>query len=131
MSLPTMGLAAALAVVALLAGCAQAVRTQTATLTAAADQPAKVLRLERDARVALHTGYERLLKAGSRWRQVGSVAQGQVFRPVDSVLTIEGRQVHEAYLVLSGGKLVGFYLPGESNYAALDVPVPLSIGEPQ
>jgi hypothetical protein len=62
---------------------------------------------------------------------VGSIAQGQVFRSVDSVLTIEGRQVHEAYLVISGGALLGFYLPGESNYAALEAPVPLFIGDTQ
>jgi hypothetical protein len=129
MSFPGMGLATGLVALALLAGCASAVRTEATRLNPATEPVAKVVRLEREALVVLPTGYKRHLKPNSQWRNVGSIPQGQVFRPVDSVLTIEGRQVHEAYLVISGGKLVGFYLPGESNYAALETPVPLFIGE--
>lgn len=131
MSFPRMGWAAGLVAIALLCGCAHAVRTESAKLSPVAEQPAKVIRLEREALIVLPTGYKRGLKPDSRWRHVGSIAQGQVFRPLDSVLTIEGRQVHEAYLVISGGKLVGFYLPGEANYAALDAPIPLAIGDSQ
>jgi hypothetical protein len=117
--------------VALLGGCAHSVRTEAAKLSPALEQPAKLIRLEREALIVLPTGYKRRLKPDSKWRHVGSIAQGQVFRSVDSVLTIEGRQVHEAYLVISGGALLGFYLPGESNYAALEAPVPLFIGDTQ
>lgn len=131
MPFPPKGLAAALAAM-LLAGCASAVRTEAANFTPlATGQPATVVRLTGDATVKPASGYPRTLKSGSQWRLAGQVTQGQVFRPVNSVFTIEGRQVHEAYLVVSGGKLVGFYLPGEANYAALDVPVPLSIGDSQ
>lgn len=131
MSFTHRGLAAGLAAIALLVGCAHPVRTEATRLNTAIEQTAKVIRLEREALIVLSTGYKRRLKPDSKWRLVGSVPQGQVFRPMDSVLTIEGRQVHEAYLVISGGKLVGFYLPGESNYAALEAPVPLSIGDIQ
>ena len=31
--------------------------------------------------------------------------------------TVEGAHVHEAYLVIAGEKLVGFYLPVESSFA--------------
>ncbi len=129
---PKMGLAAALAAIALLSGCASAVRTEATNFTpVAAGQPTTVVRLTSDATATPSAGYPRTLKAGSQWRLAGQVTQGQVFRPVNSVFTIEGRQVHEAYLVVSGGKLVGFYLPGEANYAALNIPVPLSIGDSQ
>lgn len=43
--------------------------------------------------------------------------------------TIEGRQVHEAYLVMSKSALVGFYLSGESRYSNLPTPIPLPIGD--
>lgn len=128
---PKQGLAAALAVM-LLAGCASAVHTEATKFTPLTpEQPATVMRLTNDATAKPATGYPRTLKSGSQWRLAGQVTQGQVYRPINSVFTIEGRQVHEAYLVVSGGKLVGFYLPGEANYAALDVPVPLSIGDSQ
>lgn len=129
MSFPRMAWATGLVAVALLCGCASAVPTEATKLSPLLEQPAKVIRLEREASFVLSTGYKRNLRPDSKWRLVGSIAQGQVYRPVDSVLTIEGRQVHEAYLVISGGALRGFYLPGESNYAPLQAPVPLYIGE--
>lgn len=131
MPFPKKCLAVALFTAALLQGCASAVRTEPVKFTPSTEQPAKVMRLVNDATARLATGYPRTLKSGSQWRLAGNVTQGQVFRPINSVFTIEGRQVHEAYLVVSGGKLVGFYLPGETNYAALEVPVPLSIGDSQ
>lgn len=122
--------AAAWAVAALLSGCASAVRTEPAQFTpVAASSPVEIVTLANDTTITPASGYGRTLKAGSRWRLAGRVGQGQVFRPVDSVFTIEGRQVHEAYLVMSGARLVGFYLPGEANYAALEVPVPLTLGD--
>src|SRR5262245_27722427 len=116
---PQKGLAAALAVAALLCGCASPVRTEPVKFTPLAQQPAPMIQLQSGAVASLATGFPRTLNAGSQWRLAGSVTQGQVYRPVNTVFTIEGRHVHEAYLVVSGGKLVGFYLPGEANYAAL------------
>ena len=78
----------------------------------------------------LPTGYERTLLAGSRWRLVGRLEQGEVYRPVDSPFSIVGRQVHEAYLVVAASALQGFSLPGESNYSPLTTPVRLNLGEP-
>ncbi len=124
-------LIATAALVALLSGCASPVRTEPVSFTPLATQPAQVVQLRQEATATLATGYPRTLKAGSQWRLAGSVAQGQVYRPVNTVFTIEGRHVHEAYLVVSSGKLLGFYLPGEAQYAALETPVPLSFGDLQ
>lgn len=86
------------------------------------------LQLRAPADLALPTGYSRTLAAGSRWRLAGRIPQGAVYRPVDSVFSIEGRQVHEAYLVIDrNAALQGFYLPGEARYSPLDKPVQLSI----
>jgi len=85
-------------------------------------------RIANTTEVRLGYGYTRRLAAGSRWRAVGSLPQGQVYRPVGTVFTIEGRQVHEAYLVVAADQLVGFYLPGEDHYSPLASPIPLSFG---
>lgn len=77
----------------------------------------------------LSSGYERKLAVGSRWRLIGTLPQGDVLRPMNGIFTIEGRQVHEAYLVVSGTRLVGFYLPGETHFSPLDSPVSLTFGE--
>lgn len=55
--------------------------------------------------------------------------QGDVYRPVGTIFTIEGRKVHEAYLVIRDRTLGGFYLPGEQNYSPLSTAVALNLGE--
>lgn len=66
----------------------------------------------------LATGYERTLKQGSQWTRVGQVPEGEVLRPFQHVLTVEGSHIHEAWLVVRGGLLVGFYLPAERAFSA-------------
>jgi hypothetical protein len=112
-----------------LAACAPMVATAPTKIALTAQtQPARQIRILKMAHVTLDTGYQRDIPLDSIWRYAGDVPQGQVFRPVKSVFTIEGRQVHEAYLVISDAALVGFYLPGESNYSALSNRVLLTIG---
>jgi hypothetical protein len=55
-----------------------------------------------------------------RWKSVS----GQKIR-------LAGRQVHEAWLVLAGNELVGFYLPGESHFSPLDKHVVITLGDLQ
>jgi hypothetical protein len=78
--------------------------------------------------IELSTGYKRQLAAGSRWREVGSLREGIVYMPVGTVFTIEGRDVHEAYLVVQDGRLHGFYLPAESRYSPLQPSIPIDTG---
>lgn len=68
---------------------------------------------------SLDTGVRRKIKADSKWRYVGDIKNGKVYKPVDDVFSIEGTQQYEAYLVISGGKIVGFYLPASSNFSPL------------
>ena len=89
------------------------------------------MRVQGAVHIQLPTRYKRELAAGSRWRLVGRVPQGDVYRPVDTVFMIEGEQVHEAYLVVADHQLVGFYLPAETRYSALAAPVSIFLGESQ
>ncbi len=87
------------------------------------------IKLLAPAEITLATGYSRTLPDKSAWKPVGQLPQGTVYRPVGTIFTIEGRQVHEAYLVIRDQKLVGFYLPGEQNYSPLSNAVPLNLRE--
>ena len=104
-------------------GCAPAVRQEPAQLTTA---EGKEFRLTRAVTVPLSTGYSTTLQAGSRWQLVGGVAQGQVYRTRDHVVTVEGSDIHEAYIVVRDGSLVGFYLPVKGTFSRVNPAVPLA-----
>lgn len=105
--------------ISFLTGCAPHVHRTPAPLTAPVDQRQRLLHIRTPVTVKLPTGYTRLIKQDSTWRFVGTMPQGEVFQPVNDVFTIEGANSHEAYLVITAGHLVGFYLPGESAFSAL------------
>ena len=111
---------------ATLAACAPMVESTPATL-ATATAP-RDIEIRGNTTIALSTGYSRRLEAGGRWREMGRLPEGAVFRPLDSVFSIEGRQAHEAWLVIDGTRLVGFYLPGEHRYSTLDPAIQLNLG---
>ena len=128
---PMMHFAAVCIAVAALGACAPMVSTAPAALTADSATGASRLQLKTPTEIRLETGYTRTLAAGSNWQRVGTVPQGVVYRPVGTIFTIEGRQVHEAYLVIADQRLVGFYLQGEQAYYPLSTAVPITTGEPQ
>jgi hypothetical protein len=105
----------------LLAGCASPVQVAPASLVPLS-APAADFLVDSDVPIRLSTGYTRTLPAQSRWRAIGSLPQGTVYQPVNTVFAVEGRQVHEAYLVMQGKALQGFYLPGEGNFSPLAPP---------
>ena len=78
--------------------------------------------LEKEVNVDPGQGYKRKLKQGTKWNYVGTVSYGDVFRSKDQILTVEASNIHEAYIVVSSDKLVGFYLPVERSYSPLDGP---------
>jgi hypothetical protein len=94
-------------------------RLPSAEPALAAGASARSIQLSSDVPVELHTGYTRTLKRDAKWRFVGSISQGEVFKPEGQVLTVEGAHVHEAYIVVAGGNLVGFYLPVEKAFVPL------------
>jgi hypothetical protein len=85
--------------------------------------------LEKEVNVDPGQGYRRKLKQGTKWNYVGTVSYGDVFKTKDQILTIEASHIYEAYIVVSSGKLVGFYLPVERSYSPLDDPQVLYMKE--
>ena len=81
--------------------------------------------LRTPATIDLSTGYSRTLKAPSIWRTVGSLPQGHVLTTDGQTLTVEGSNIYEAYIVVSGRRLMGFYLPANRNYSPLQTPIEL------
>ncbi len=71
------------------------------------------------------SGYRRIIKAGSLWKYEGSIPEGEVYRIQNDVFMVEGANMHEAYSVLDGELLVGFYLPVKQAFAPLPKAVPL------
>lgn len=113
-----------------LVACAPMIATAPATIEVT--QPsaaARRIQILMATTVRLDTGYSRTLADKSVWSRIGRMPQGDIYRPVGTIFTIEGRQVHEAYLVIRDKTLVGFYLPGEQNYSPLSTAVPLNLGE--
>ena len=81
------------------------------------------------ARFKASPGYSRKLKQGTTWNYVGTVMYGDVYKTNDQILTVEGSNIYEAYIVVSNDKLVGFYLPAEESYSPLSKPKELQLKE--
>lgn len=105
-------------------GCASDVARQRVDLQ---ERPGATLTLFNQVDVRLDSGYERTLRSGTRFKEVGRILQGRVLQPIDTVFTVEARHVHEAYLVVNDEKIVGFYLPVEAAYTPLGVPTAIQL----
>ncbi len=80
-------------------------------------QSAKFIQIVEGASVSSSAGYSRVIPSGSKWEYVGLLKEGNVYKPTGHVFTIEGYHVHEAYLVVKGNTLIGFYLPVENSFS--------------
>jgi hypothetical protein len=114
---------------ALVAGCASEVQRQPVEFTAAIAELGQ--RFVTTALVELRpdSGYARSIPSGSEFVAIGRIAAGLVLRPTNSVLTLEGKHMHEAYAVRDRDRLVGLYLPAEQAYAALPNPPAMPLQE--
>lgn len=112
---------------AFLAACAMPVHREAAVLVSpAASDAGRTIEMDSDVSFKLSTGYFRTIRTGSRWQLKGNVDGKDVYRSVKGVFTIEGTHVHEAWLVLDGNDLAGFYLAGENAVSWLDAKVALN-----
>jgi hypothetical protein len=78
-----------------------------------------------DVGVTVGPGYSRTLRKGSRWMPAGRIADGDVYRSRDQVLTVEASNIHEVWLVVRNGKVVGYYLIVEKTFSPVSSPVEL------
>ena len=77
--------------------------------------------LGEDVGVQPQGGHYRTLEKGTEWKCVGQITQGDVYATRDQVLTLEGSNIFEAYIVVSSKNLVGFYLPVERAFSPVTV----------
>jgi hypothetical protein len=110
-------------VASLVGSCAPVVVQEPTQLTPAIG---KSFRLTQAAEAALTTGYSTTLRANTTWQLVGTVPQGEVYRTRDQIVTLEGAHIHEGYIVVDQGALVGFYLPVERTFSPVTPPKRLS-----
>ena len=90
-------------------------------------QPAENVETVQTTRTILlvfESGQGHIIDANTTWQYVGNISnknlpEGKVYKPVNDVLSIEGTQRYEAYLVVANGKIIGFYLPASSNFSPL------------
>ena len=75
----------------------------------------------------LPCGYNKSLKKNSEWSMIGKIEAGDVYKPKNQCFTIECSNIFEAYLVMNGTKLNGFYLPVEDGFVSLDKQIELEI----
>lgn len=109
-------------------GACMSVSTQKVGMVpVAAADPVHSIQLSRVVIAPLPNESSVTLPAGSQWRRVGALPQGDVYRSQSGLFTIQTRRQGEAYLVATSGKVVGFYLPGESAFMPLSRPVTLPV----
>jgi hypothetical protein len=120
---------AVLAACIALAGCAGEVVRHPTTLAMHSAGAQRVHVLSDGVTIRLDSHYERRLNAGTEFAEIGTLREGRVLKPVNATFTIEGRHHHEAYPVLQGNRVVGFYLPVEQSFSPLSQPVTLTLSE--
>jgi hypothetical protein len=117
-----------LSILLMLAGCASDVPrlpSALAPIPTGAQSTKNTFTLNQSVTLVSSTGYSSVMRAGSRWLQVGRIAEGDVYRTDNSIFQVEGKHIHEAFAVIESGKIVGFYLPVEKAYSPLPNPVSL------
>ncbi len=102
-----------------LAACASEVKRQPVELTISIPDAGRLYALRGEVSFRLESGYSRTIRADTEFAVAGRVSQGTVLRPTQTVLTVEGAHMHEAYAVLRDELLVGFYLPVEKAFSPL------------
>ena len=109
-----------------LGACAPEVVRRPTEFVATQNGPPTTVEVLAETKIEVGSGYERVIRRGSMGQLVGRVPEGEIYKPMSQVFTIEGAHVHEAYLVLDGDKVVGFYLPVERAFS----PAPTKNGTP-
>lgn len=67
-----------------------------------------------------------VLRRGTIWERVGTIAEGNVFSTKDQLVIVNSFNVHEADIVARDGYIVGYYLKVPQAFLAVD-PVPVQL----
>lgn len=63
------------------------------------------------------------LNSNTQWIYVGSIDQGDVYKTKDQIVSVHCSNMYEAYIVLSGEQIIGFYFPFEKGFCQASKPV--------
>lgn len=88
---------------------------------------AEVVRVVSDVEIEPDSGYSRALPRGYKLTAAGAINEGEVYRPTEGVFTVEGANMHEAWIVIRQNRLVGFYLPVEKSFVTLSKTQPIQL----
>jgi hypothetical protein len=105
------------AVAAAAFACASVVQVPSSLSTARGENVAASIEITDEVQGESSSGFSNRIRGGTVWKYVGTLEQGLVYRPRDTVLTVEGAHIHEAYLVVKDGQWVGYYLPVEKAFS--------------
>jgi len=108
-----------------LAGCASDVRHTATHFTPPSGEQLAPIVIPGNIEVRPVSAYRGSLKAGSVWDYAGRIPEGAVYRVKNDVFMVEGANRHEAYCVISNNRLVGFFLPVEQAFIAIEPTVSL------
>ncbi len=100
---------------------------QSSPLVASASSPAPIYTVEAAVEGHPPRGRQRALPAGSHLLEVGRIAEGAVYKPRDTVLTVEAINIREADIVVRDGIWVGFWTPVEKAFVPMEQPVPIRL----
>ncbi len=109
----------------ILTGCASEVRFTATRFTPPSGENHAPITIPADIEVRPVSAYRSLLKAGMVWDYAGRIPEGAVYRVKNDVFMMEGANRHEAYCVVSDNRLVGFFLPVEQAFIAIEPTVSL------
>ena len=109
-----------------LVGCASPVDLRPTQLMQSSTSTQRFIIIKEQTDVKPANGYRRIIKSGSIWKYMGATPEGEAYKIQNDVFMVEGANMHEAYAVLDGEMLVGFYLPVKQAFAPLDPAITLN-----
>lgn len=83
--------------------------------------------LAKSASPKLVSGWVSPLKSATVWQRIGSIAEGDVFKTKDQVLTVEASNLYQADMVIKNGEVVGFYIPTSKAFTPCSQPLSVEL----
>ncbi len=111
--------------VSVLSACTE-IHIQPSQLTLSSDRSSEYV-LDKAVESSPVNGWSVHLISGSKWIDLGSTDQGEVFKPVNTVVNVPGVENFEGYIVVRSGIWVGFWLPYEKAFSPLTQQIPITL----
>ncbi len=114
-----------IATLILLAACSAKVIELSAPMSAV-DASDIIYSIEESVTIDAPRAAPTVLRAGTTWRQIGTIEQGNVFDTSDQVVIVNSFNVQEAAIVTNNDRVVGYYLKVSGAFVAVD-PTPIKL----